>query len=138
MRKLVKLDSGGWLTEIDPKAMRGEALALQVYIETAPEGEERLFQYRLKVLPLVRAALDGTLPIPYKGDEPYSWQLMLEGLAPRLTEVFSQVYCRFMNRIAGSSTWSAPSVIRTGNSSDYVADIVIKDGERYEWVEFED
>lgn len=60
MRKLVKLDAGGWLTEIDLKAMRREALALQAYIEAAPEGEEKLFQYRKKVLPSVCAALEDT------------------------------------------------------------------------------
>ncbi len=138
MKKLVKLDPGGWLTEIDLKAMLREALALQAYIDAAPEGEERLFQYRRKVLPLVRVALDGTLPVPYKGDDPYSWQLMLEGLAPRLTEAFSQVYSRFMNRIAGSPTRSSPLVVQSGDSSDYVPDVVVRDGERYEWVEFED
>lgn len=138
MKKLVKLDPGGWLTEIDLKAMRREALALQVYIDSAPQGEEKLFEYRRKVLPLVRAALEGTLPIPYKGDDPYSWRLMLEGLSPMLGEEFRAFYSAFMVRVGGSPVWSSPSYLRTGDSSDYVPDVVIKDGERYEWVEFED
>ncbi|MDW5443185.1 hypothetical protein [Polaromonas sp. SM01] len=137
MKKLVKLDPGGWLTEIDLKAMRREALTLRAYIEAASEGEARLFEYRRKVLPLIQAALDSTLPIPYKGDDPYSWSLMLEGLTPRLTEAFCHVYSRFMNRIAGSSTNSALST-GTENKSDWLSNVVVKDGERYKWVEFED
>lgn len=138
MKKLVRLDAGGWLTEIDMKVMHREARALEAYIQTASVDEELLFQYRLKVLPLIYAALEGRLQIPYKGDVPYSWQLMLEGLAPKLTGDFSNLYSLFMNRITGSSTLSAMSVQQIGGTEDYVPDIIEKHGYRYEWVDFED
>jgi hypothetical protein len=138
MKKLVRLDAGGWLTEIDMKAMHREARALQAYIQTASLDEELLFQYRSKVLPLICAALEGRLQIPYKGEAPYSWQLMFEGLAPKLTGDFSNLYSLFMNRIAGSSTLSALSVQQNDDTADYVPDIIEKDGWRYEWVNFED
>ncbi|MBX3659686.1 MAG: hypothetical protein KF740_14740 [Ramlibacter sp.] len=134
----MRLDDGGWLTEIDQRAMRREALALKSYIEAAPAQEERLFQYKEKVLPLVDAALSGSLQIPFKGQGGYSWRLMLEGLEPMLVQRFRELHSRFMNRIDGSAMWSAPSFLQTGNSEDYKPDIVMKDGVRYEWVEFED
>lgn len=138
MRKLVKLDPHGYLTEIDMKDMRRKALALKAYIESAPRHEEELFQYKAKVLPLVEAALNGSLQIPYKGGEPYSWRLMLEGLEPMLLDEFADLYAPFCNRIDGSSRWSNPGFLRTGEISDYHADIVEKDGEQYQWVEFEE
>lgn len=72
MRKLVLLDPSGALTEVDPKLLRREASALKAYVESASKGEERLFQYRKKLLPLVEAALSGSVQIPFKGDDPYS------------------------------------------------------------------
>lgn len=138
MRKLVKLNSRGLLTEIDIKVMRRKALALKAYIESAPKQEEELFQYKAKVLPLVEAALNGSLQIPHKAEEMYSWRLMLDGLAPMLPDEFDELYASFLNRIEGSPHWSNPEFLRTENLSDYHPDIVEKDGEQYEWVEFED
>jgi hypothetical protein len=53
MRKLVLLAPNGALTEIDQNALRREALTLKSYIEAAPKDEERQYQYRKRVLPLV-------------------------------------------------------------------------------------
>ena len=137
MRKLVKLDPNLYLTEIDMKSMRREALALKAYIESAPQQEEELFQYKTKILPLVEAALNGSLQIPYR-DEPYSWRLMLEGLAPMLLDEFLDPYAAFFNRIRGSAGCSDPAYLRTGKIADYHPEIIEKDGEQYQWVEFED
>lgn len=115
--------------------MHREALALHVYIDDVSEDEEKLFQYRRKVLPLVKVALDSTLAMPYKGDEPYSWRLMLEGLAPMLTKDFTEIYCAFMNRIVGSSV-NSTQLDKDGSRTN--TEIIQKDGERYKWVEYED
>ncbi len=138
MRKLVRKNKDGWLTEVDPKALRREALALKAYIEAASRKEEKQFRYRERLLPLVEAALSGALQIPFKGDKPYNSRMMMEGLEPWLPEGISELYFGFMIRIAGTAHISAPSYLKTGNIMDYVPDIVEKDGERYEWVEFED
>lgn len=138
MKKLVKLDSEGWLTEIDRKALHREALALKAYIEASPAAEEKIFRYRDKVLPLVKAALMNMLEVPYKGDDPYSWRLMLEGVTPVIPNGFSDHYSKFLTRIRGSPMMSAPSFLRSGKASDYVPEVEEIDGYRYEWVEFED
>jgi len=135
MRKLVRLDENCWLTEVDPKALRREAEALQAYILQAPTGEAREFKYHEKLLPLIEAALDGTLPIPYKGDEPYNGRLILDGLQPNLPNNASSLYSRFLLRIKGSARLSSKSVDAEGY---YIPDEVMIDGQRYEWVEFED
>lgn len=138
MKKLVKLDANGWLTEIDQKALAREAHALRTYIESAPAKEEEIFQYKNKVLPLVEAAISGTLMLPYKGEDPYSWRLMLEDLAPMLTDAFRTIYSAFIVRIHGHPMPVAPSYRETGDALKYIPAIVEKDGDRYEWVEFED
>jgi hypothetical protein len=138
MRKLVKLDANGWLTEIDQKALAREARALRAYIESAPTKEEEIFQYRIKVLPLVEAAISGALVLPYTGDDPYSWRLMLEDLTPMLTDAFRTVYSKFIVRIHGHPMPVAPSFRETGDALSYIPEIVEQDGDRYEWVEFED
>lgn len=132
MRKLVLLASNGALTEIDQEALRREASALKAYVESASKEEERLFQYRKKLLPLVEAALNGSVQIPFKGDDPYSAYLMMEGLSPELPEELQELYFGFVNRIRGSSICGLKDI------RDYKPEIVVKDGQRYEWVEFED
>ncbi len=139
MRKLVLLTNRyGALTEVDPKALRREALALKTCIESAPRKEEKQFQYRQKLLPLVEAALNGTLQIPLKGDGPYPVRWMEEGFEPWLPEPLSEMYFTFLGRVRGVAHLSAPSYLKTHDIMDYVPEIVEKDGQRYEWVEFED
>jgi hypothetical protein len=132
MRKLVLTDKGGWLTEVDPKALRREALALKAYIDSAPKQEEKLFQYRKRLLPLVEAALSGGVQFPFKGDKPYSSRWIGEGFEPELPPVLAELYYRFMNRIRGNSTCGLKDI------KDYKPELVEKDGQCYEWVEFED
>jgi hypothetical protein len=132
MRKLVLLAPSGALTEVDPKALRREALALKAYVESVSKEEERLFQYHKKLLPLVDAALNGSVQIPFKGDDPYSAYLMMEGLLPELPKALQELYFVFVNRIRGSS------ICGLKNINDYKPEFVVKDGQRFEWVEFED
>jgi len=138
MKKLVKLDADGWLTEIDQKALAREARELCDYIESASTKEEQIFQYREKVLPLVHATISGKLTLPYKGEDPYSWRLMLENFAPMLNDAFREVYSKFIVRIHGHPMPVAPSFRETGDARNYVPEIVERNGDRYEWVEFED
>ncbi len=139
MRKLVLKDKDGALTEADPKALRREALALKAYIESAPKREEQKFQYRVKLLPLVEAALNGTLEIPYKEPEPYNLRLSLEGFEPMLPQPFSsEVYSPFINRIRGSALCSDPTYLKNKDILDYSPVIIEQNGQRYQWVEFED
>jgi asparagine synthetase A len=65
MKKLVKKNLDGRLLEIDTKALRREAAELKAKIEIASDEEQRKFDYRRKLLPLIDAALNGTLVFPY-------------------------------------------------------------------------
>lgn len=137
MKKLVKLDESLRLTEIDPKVLRRSALALKAYIEQAPEAEAEKYEYEQRVMPLVRAALDGTVQIPYYGQQPYSMRFIIEGLYPELIDEFSKLYSNFMLIIEGSS---AKFSLSTHLHGKYVLDECeeVINGERYEWCWFED
>lgn len=130
------MDANGWLTEIDVKAMRREAADLLRYIDEAPEAERERFQYDAWLRPLTNAALDGTLDIPYR-ENPYSFHLMNEGILPMLPNKLMGRYAQFFIRIKGDPTVSSCSVAETGSYEPSVSEVVI-DGERYEWVIFED
>lgn len=69
MRKLVLLNTDGALTEVDQKAQRREALALKAYIDSATDDEGRTYSYKVRLLPIVNKALEGTLRFPFH-DEP--------------------------------------------------------------------
>lgn len=129
MRKLVKLGKDGYLTEVDTKAMRREALVLQRYIDEAPEDERKLLRYDEWLRPVVDAAIHGSLPIPYTR-EPYNIHLMLEGVLPELPQPLLGPYARFVRRITGAARFSIIS------PSDGQEEVI--DGERYQWVTFED
>ena len=137
MLKLVKKRGEyGGLTEIDQKAMRREAQALIDYINSAPLEEEEKYGYKGRVIPVVKAALDGQLEIPYKGDV-YNARFELEGWAPMLTEEFKKYYFPFLFRIQGKTSLSSHSVKLYGK---YVPGACeeIHNGEYYEWCDFED
>jgi hypothetical protein len=70
-------------------------------------------------LPLVDAALNGTMPLPYKGWESHMRELG-EGLLPR---DYTRVSAPFYNTIRGAHL-TPPQIIE-------------KDGKRYAWAEFE-
>ncbi len=136
MRKLILKDANGRLTQVDPKALRREAQALQSYIQNADPSESERFSYQSKLAPLVERALSGSLRFPHM-ETPYNLRLMMEGLEPELPKSIQEIYFQFLNRIQGSTDLSSTSVKTHGR---YVpgASEEIKDGKRYEWVEFED
>lgn len=136
MKKLVKKTQDGRLTEIDLKAMRREATELLEYVTHAPIEERNEFDYDGWLLPVVESALNGTLPIPYMED-PYNIQYVLEGILPELPPQLKLPYFRFLARIQGSASVSSASTIERGSYEPGTAEVGI-DGERYEWVVFED
>lgn len=118
IRKLVQLDEDGWCMEIDPVKLKRVAAQFKEWLETVdPEKDE--FGFLEKDLPLVEAALSGTLPLPYKGYDPHNWEFR-EGLLPR---AYTMISAPFYNTIRGA------------NRS---IETVSKDGKRYAWAEFEE
>ena len=121
MRKLVELDPvSKRFMEVDTKCLKRVALALKEYILAAPPEEEERLRYRSEILPIVEAALNGTLELPYRGYRPYVWESG-EGLLPR---TFFSHYADFFVPAAGSHI--------------DVPKIVVQDGKEYAWMEFED
>jgi len=136
MKKLVKKDMHGRLLEIDSMALFREALALKNYIENAPVDEDKRFSYQVKLIPLINAALKGSLNFPFL-DSPYDLRRIMEGYDPELPAVIQELYFVFMNRIQGSPALSSVSVVEQGHYVPGASEEVIG-GERYEWVIFED
>jgi hypothetical protein len=136
VNKLIRKDEDGRLTEIDLKALRREGEALLSYIQHADPLEVKEFSYQSKLLPFINKMLVGSLKFPCM-DEPYNVWLMMDGLEPELPEKIREMYFRFINRIQGAPHLSSASVIKYGH---YVSGACeeIRDGDRYEWVEFED
>ena len=62
---------------------------------------------------------------------------MSAGIEPGLPESFAILYVEFIERIAGTALWVSPSYRRTYSPMDYEPEIVVKEGEKYEWVQFE-
>ena len=137
MLKLVKRDKKfGYLTEIDQIAMRREALALRDYINSAPPEEEAKYNYKKKVIPIINKALSGRLKIPFEGDI-FNVRYQIEGYEPMLTDEFKKYYYPFLFRIKGTPSTSSHSIKLYGK---YVPGACeeIRDGEYYEWCDFED
>lgn len=119
-KRLVELDKNGSATEVCWKRLRRQALAVKEYLDRSPSCPE-IPNLRERAMPLVQAALDGTLIVPLSiRRDPFVWEGG-EGLLP---SDFNHVFSRFMN-------------IVTGADRDYV-NRVEKDGKVYAWVEFED
>lgn len=133
----MKLDENGCLTEIDWKATRRAALALKAYIDAAPSGEALKHEYHKRVMPLVEATPDGSIQIPYRGDEPYSYRYIMEGLYPELVPEFSKRCSLFLCMIEG---YPSQFSLSKHESGEYISlkYRVEKDGELYEWCWFED
>ena len=136
MKKLVKKDKNGRLQEIDKKALNREALALKKYIEHAPADEVQQFSYSAKLIPVVDAAIGGSLEIPFT-DSPYNLHLIIEDIEQDLPNGIQELYFQFMNRIQGSPALSSMSVIEHGHHIPGACEEIIN-GERFEWVMFED
>ncbi len=118
MKKLVELNGefGGWL-EVDPVKLKRVATSFKAWLLTFDplnDAQGLLF----KDLPLVDAALDGTLPLPHQdnshrreiGEGKLDW--CLDKVAP------------FYNTIRGSL--------------DEPPQVVMKDGRYFAWTEWED
>lgn len=117
IRKLVQLDDDGWCIEIDPVKLARVAAEFRAWLLTVDPNNDP-FGFLDKDLPIAEAALDGTLPLPYKGQNLHNWEIR-EGFL----DWFLEISAPFYNTIRG-----AERSIET----------VIKDGKRYAWVEFED
>ncbi len=118
MRKLVQLDDDGWCVEIDPIKLRRVASEFKAWLLTVDPSRDQ-FGFLKQDLPLVEAALNGSMMLPYKGYEPHTRELG-EGWLPR---EYTRISAPFYNTIRG-----AHRSIET----------VQKDGKRYAWAEFED
>ncbi len=117
-KRLVELDHNGRATELDWKKLHRNAMAVKEYLDRHPSCPE-IPNLSERAMPLVQAALDGTLAVPNTKD-PFIWEGN-EGLLPG---DFNKVFNKFMNIVAGLDR-------------DYVNRIE-KDGKVYAWVEFED
>lgn len=121
MRKLVELDPvSKRFMEVDVKCLKRAALALKEYILAAPAEEEQLLRYRSEILPIVEAALNGTLELPYRGYWPYAQESDEDLLPPRYRSLEADFYIPAMG------------------SHLNVPKIVVQDGKEYAWMEFED
>jgi hypothetical protein len=116
--KLVQLDEDGWCMDIDPVTLRHVTAEFKEWLDTLDPNNDP-YEFLKRDLPIVEAALNGTLPLPYKGRRPHSRDLG-EGLLPREYTIIS---APFYNTIRGANR-----SIETVN----------KDGKRYAWVEFEE
>lgn len=120
MRKLVQLDDETWgWSEIDLVRLRRVALDFRAWLLTVDPAQDT-FGFLKRDLPLVDAALNGAMVLPYKGDRPHVRELG-EGWLPR---EYTQISAPFYNTIRGAHL-QPPEIIE-------------KDGKRYAWANFED
>jgi hypothetical protein len=118
MRKLVQLDDDGWCVEIDLIKVRRVASEFKEWLMSVDAAQDQ-FGFVKQDLPLVEAALNGSMVLPYKGYEPHTRELG-EGWLPR---EYTRISAPFYNTIRGA------------NRS---VETVQKDGKRYAWADFED
>jgi hypothetical protein len=137
MKKLVKLDENLRLPEIDWKATRRQAEKVREYIKNAPTAECVQYGYRKRFIPLIDGVMDGSIPVPYFGPDPYSVRSIMEGQIPDHVLAFKDVYLKFESMIGASSSAFSLS---THESGEYIFGKyrVEKDGDLYEWCWFED
>lgn len=120
IRKLVELDAETWeWSEIDPLKLKRVSTEFKKWLEMVDANNDP-FDFLKKDLPLVEAALNGSLALPFKGNYPHSRELG-EGLLPR---EYTRISAPFYNTIRGAHL-TPPKIIE-------------KDGKRYAWAEFEE
>ncbi|MDP2066525.1 MAG: hypothetical protein U1E02_09110 [Hydrogenophaga sp.] len=119
VRRLVELDGeyGGWL-EIDPVKLKRVATEFKSWLLTVDPNNDP-FGFLMRDLPLVEAALTGSLKLPSK-NYPHAKELG-EGWLP---DDYCEISAPFYNTIHGA-LYAPPEVIQ-------------KDGKYYAWCEFED
>src|SRR5258706_441637 len=93
------------------------AIEFRTWLQTVDPDNDP-FSFLKQDIPLVDAALNGTMTLPYKGWEPHMRELG-EGLLPG---EYTRISAPFYNTIRGA------------NRS---IETVTKDGKRYAWAEFE-
>lgn len=120
IKKLIELDGRyGYPKEVDPVKVKRVASDFKVWLEKLNPGDDKFGFLRLD-LPLVKAALNGTLSLPYRESNPHSWEIG-EGMLDQHLEVIAPFY----NAIKGATLSMPPEVIE-------------KDGRYYVWCEFEE
>jgi hypothetical protein len=122
-KKLVKLDaSNGWnFCEVDPVKVKRTASALQSYIEKEFSNNNDQYGVRKLILPICEKALNEISGFPVKLDDIPLGRPCLEGLLPK---EFCSLFASFTFAVIGG---------RSGASEN-----IIIDGERFEWMEFEE
>ena len=139
MIKRVKLNSDGYLTEIDMKPVRRLAQELKNYIENCSREEAEKYEYQKRMMPLINSVLDGTLPVPnYLSPNPYSVRYMMEGLFPELVPEFGELYYPFMTMTDGDPMKFSLSTHETGKYEHGKYRETDPDGTQYELCWFED
>jgi hypothetical protein len=124
-RKLVRLDpnNGGRFSEVDLICVHRTAAALKGYIERCIDPDDDPYEIRGQVLPLCEGALDGSLkmPLDFSTDIPLKYPSR-EGWLP---ESFGEYFAKFC-------------VPATGSRGLDIIEPVIKDGEKYAYMYFEE
>lgn len=120
IHKLVQLDDESWgWSEIDLVKLKRVALEFKTWLDKQDPNNDQ-FCFIKKDLPIVEAALNGSLLLPYKKASPHNWELR-DGLLPR---EYTKIAAPFYNTIRGAHL-TPPEIIE-------------KDGKRYAWAEFEE
>jgi hypothetical protein len=117
IRKLVQIDDDGWCMEIDRVKLTRVAVEFKAWLLTLDPGNDP-FGFLQKDLPLVEAALNGVLQLPYRHSNPHNWEIR-EGKLDWYLEIAAPFY----NTIRGA---------------DRSIETITKDGKRYAWVDFEE
>jgi hypothetical protein len=118
-KKLVKLNlaEGGRFSEVDPIRVRRKALLVKSYLESEFDRKADQHEVYEKVMPLVLAALDGTLKMPY----PFSdWPLKYESREGLLPRDFERVIAGFEVAASGSHLEEPKVEIVAGEEYAYI------------------
>lgn len=133
-KRLVELEDcyGGGGLEIDRVKLKRLAKVLKTWLKTVDPNNDPHGFLTLD-LPIVEAALNETLLLPFRGNEPRfdDWYYR-EGYKIEPRE-FKDIAYPFYNTIRGSN------LVVNEDKDGYVTGITIieKDGKRYAWAEFE-
>lgn len=130
-KRLVELTAGGYSTEIDLVKIKRVAKEFKAWLQNVETNNDPHGFLTLD-LPIVEAALEGTLTLPFH-DKPRrgDWYYR-EGYKEEPREFKDAAY-PFYNTICGGN------LVVNEDKDGYVTGITIieKDGKRYAWAEFE-
>jgi hypothetical protein len=117
MRRLVEIDPDTFYArEVDAVRLKREGRELREYILNIPVGKD-VFNYRQKVLPIVEAALNDTLKLPFSAsDEPLSYEIR-EALLP---EDYAELHAAFFNTAVGEDADTDNTTERDGKLFAYM------------------